>query len=189
MIDIRKWIEWHGGDCPVSSDALVEVSFDDGDDECDMGGAGGFDWGHSKESGLNIIAYRLYRDMFYEEAAKLALQKNEIGLSAIQRHFKIGFNRASRLIESLVEDGVIVQNANGCRYTIKKTRTFASSEELVEALMNGERWYLYFSHPSKACFYLGGKCVLNGCHELFRELGHYEYKYCDGKTLWHRANA
>lgn len=57
------WIEWHGGECPVDSDAIVEVKYripkpyqyNNYNDR-----AGDFDWEHIG-SNADIIAYRLHK--------------------------------------------------------------------------------------------------------------------------------
>ena len=55
------WIEWHGGDCPVDSDAIVEVKYRK-PNPCQYNNdrAGDFDWEHIG-SNADIIAYRLHK--------------------------------------------------------------------------------------------------------------------------------
>ncbi len=50
------WIDWKGGDCPVSANTLVEVEFDNGLFDTDL--AGCYDWEHSYYC-HNITAYRI----------------------------------------------------------------------------------------------------------------------------------
>lgn len=53
------WIEWHGGECPVDSDAIVEVKFQwHNHHQYNNDRAGDFDWAHTG-SNCDIIAYRL----------------------------------------------------------------------------------------------------------------------------------
>lgn len=53
------WIEWHGGECPVDSDAIVEVKYRKPNPyQYNNDRAGDFDWAHTGSS-CDIIAYRL----------------------------------------------------------------------------------------------------------------------------------
>ena len=53
------WIQWHGGDCPVDSDAIVEVKFRNPSlNKFNNDRAGDFTWSHDGFGG-DIIAYRL----------------------------------------------------------------------------------------------------------------------------------
>ncbi len=47
------------------------------------------------------------RDDLYREVAKHAEQAGEISISSIQRRFKIGYNRAARVMEMMEEDGLV----------------------------------------------------------------------------------
>ena len=55
------WIEWHGGECPVDSDAIAEVRYRS-PNQCQYNNdrAGDFDWAHTGSSS-DIIAYRLHK--------------------------------------------------------------------------------------------------------------------------------
>lgn len=56
------WIEWHGGECPVDSDAIVEVKYRSPNPyQYNNDRAGDFAWAHDGIDG-DIIAYRLHRD-------------------------------------------------------------------------------------------------------------------------------
>ena len=46
-------------------------------------------------------------DMLYEEAYKFVIRKQKASISLLQRQFRIGYNRAARLIDLLEERGVI----------------------------------------------------------------------------------
>ncbi len=46
-------------------------------------------------------------DAIYEEARDLVIQREQASVSMLQRKFKIGYNRAARLIDSLEESGVV----------------------------------------------------------------------------------
>lgn len=53
------WIDWHGGECPVDSDAIVEVKFRNANQyQFNSDRAGDFYWSH-EGFGCDIIAYRL----------------------------------------------------------------------------------------------------------------------------------
>lgn len=54
------WIEWHGGDCPVDSDAIVEVKYRKPSPyQYNNDRAGDFSWSHDGFGG-DITAYRLH---------------------------------------------------------------------------------------------------------------------------------
>lgn len=59
VVGHNGWIDWHGGECPVDSDAIVEVKFRK---PCPLhfsnDRAGDFAWSHHGSNG-DIIAYRL----------------------------------------------------------------------------------------------------------------------------------
>lgn len=59
VVGHNGWIDWHGGECPVDSDAIVEVKFRK---PCPLhfsnDRAGDFVWSHHGSNG-EIIAYRL----------------------------------------------------------------------------------------------------------------------------------
>ncbi|MDX7082526.1 DNA translocase FtsK [Serratia marcescens] len=58
-------------------------------------------------------------DLLYNEAVEFARLHASIGIAAIQRHFRIGFNRALWLIERMQEEGVVTAPGwNGIRTVI-----------------------------------------------------------------------
>lgn len=60
VVGHNGWIEWHGGECPVDSDAIVEVKFQwHNQHQYNNDRAGDFDWAHTG-SNCDIIAYRLH---------------------------------------------------------------------------------------------------------------------------------
>lgn len=64
----NDWIEWHGGECPVDSDAIVEVKFQwHNHHQYNNDRAGDFDWAHTG-SNCDIIAYRLQQPTKSEQA-------------------------------------------------------------------------------------------------------------------------
>ena len=46
-------------------------------------------------------------DDIYEKAVKLVIQEKKASTSFIQRHFRIGYNRAATIIEKMEENNVI----------------------------------------------------------------------------------
>lgn len=47
------------------------------------------------------------RDAYFEEAGKLLIDKEKGSIGMLQRYFKIGFNRAARIMDQLEEAGVV----------------------------------------------------------------------------------
>lgn len=62
------WTEWHGGECPVDSDAIVEVKYRKPNPyQYNNDRAGDFSWAHDGIDG-DIIAYRLQHPGFKSRA-------------------------------------------------------------------------------------------------------------------------
>lgn len=60
VVGHNGWIQWAGGECPVDSDAIVEVKFQwHNQHQYNNDRAGDFDWAHTG-SNCDIIAYRLH---------------------------------------------------------------------------------------------------------------------------------
>jgi S-DNA-T family DNA segregation ATPase FtsK/SpoIIIE len=57
-----------------------------------------------QEKGIDIAAER---DEMYQRAIDFAESVGEVSISSIQRRFKIGYNRAARMMELLEEDGLV----------------------------------------------------------------------------------
>ena len=47
------------------------------------------------------------RDEYFEDAAKFIIDKDKASIGMLQRVFKIGFNRAARIMDQLCEAGVV----------------------------------------------------------------------------------
>lgn len=61
VVGHNGWTEWHGGDCPVDSDAIVEVKYRKTNlYQYNNDRAGDFSWAHDGIDG-DIIAYRLHK--------------------------------------------------------------------------------------------------------------------------------
>lgn len=47
------------------------------------------------------------RDVYFVEAGKFIIEKDKASIGMLQRVFKIGFNRAARIMDQLYEAGVV----------------------------------------------------------------------------------
>ena len=47
------------------------------------------------------------RDAYFADAAKLLIEKEKGSIGMLQRAFKIGFNRAARIMDQLADAGVV----------------------------------------------------------------------------------
>ena len=47
------------------------------------------------------------RDVYFTEAGQLIIDKDRASIGMLQRMFKIGFNRAARIMDQLAEAGVV----------------------------------------------------------------------------------
>ena len=65
-----------------------------------MASAGGTGFGGSDSNSDS-------RDAYFEQAANLLIEKDKASVSMLQRYFKIGFNRAARLMDQLEEAGIV----------------------------------------------------------------------------------
>jgi S-DNA-T family DNA segregation ATPase FtsK/SpoIIIE len=46
-------------------------------------------------------------DEKYQEAVEFVLERGEASISMVQRRFRIGYNRAARIVERMERDGVV----------------------------------------------------------------------------------
>lgn len=69
------------------------------------------------------------RDEYFEEAAKFIITKEKASIGMIQRMFKVGFNRASRIMEQLADAGVV-----GPEEGTKPRKILMSEEQLSQYL-------------------------------------------------------
>ncbi len=72
------------------------------------------------------------RDEYFYEAAEFIIDKDKASIAGLQRVFKIGFNRASRLMEQLCEAGVVGEEEG------TKPRKVIMSKEQFELLKEEE---------------------------------------------------
>ena len=71
------WIDWHGGKCPVDSDAIVEVKYRKHNSyRYNNDRAGDFDWSHDDIDG-DIIAYRLQKPTKSEQVRDDAAENDD----------------------------------------------------------------------------------------------------------------
>ena len=58
-------------------------------------------------SGTEINSNKSERDMLFAEAGRFIIEKDKASIGMLQRMFKIGFNRAARIMDQLCEAGVV----------------------------------------------------------------------------------
>ena len=63
-------------------------------------------------------------DALYDNAVAIVLQHKRASISLVQRHLRIGYNRAARLLEQMEKSGLVSSMAtNGNRDIIVPART------------------------------------------------------------------
>lgn len=67
------------------------------------------------------------RDVYFVEAGKLIIEKEKASIGMLQRAFKIGFNRAARIMDQLCEAGVV-----GAEEGTKPIKVLMSMEEFEQ---------------------------------------------------------
>jgi len=53
------------------------------------------------------------KDSKYDEAADLVIEKGQCSVSMVQRYLRIGYNRASRIVEQMEQDGLVTPPGSG----------------------------------------------------------------------------
>jgi len=53
------------------------------------------------------------KDSKYDEAAELVIGKGQCSVSMVQRYLRIGYNRASRIVEQMEQDGLVTSPGSG----------------------------------------------------------------------------
>ena len=62
-------------------------------------------------------------DPLYDQAVQIVLQNKRASISLVQRHLRIGYNRAARLIEDMEKAGLVTPMAsNGNREIIQPSK-------------------------------------------------------------------
>jgi hypothetical protein len=73
-------------------------------------------------SGETLITFGTDGDPMYAEALRVVTETRRASISSVQRHLRIGYNRAARLLETLERDGVVsAMGADGARKVLKST--------------------------------------------------------------------
>lgn len=84
----------------------------------------------SKASGFGGGSPADDRDEYFVDAAKFIIEKDKASIGMLQRAFKIGFNRASRIMEQLCDAGVVGEDEG------TKPRKVIMSEEQFEQFLD-----------------------------------------------------
>lgn len=79
----------------------------------------------------SVQSYDMGEDPLYMEALVHVAEQGQASASALQRRFRIGYNRAARLIEMMEADGYVSGQSGG------KPRTVLISSEDAKALLEG----------------------------------------------------
>lgn len=77
------------------------------------------------ESKLNSAATSQEKDEYFEAAARFVIEKDKASIGMIQRMFKVGFNRAARIVDQLADAGIV-----GPEEGTKPRKVLMSSEQL-----------------------------------------------------------
>lgn len=77
------------------------------------------------ENKLKSSAISQERDEYFEAAARFVIEKDKASIGMLQRMFKIGFNRAARIVDQLSDAGIV-----GPEEGTKPRKVLMSSEQL-----------------------------------------------------------
>jgi len=69
-------------------------------------------------------------DEFFEEAARLIIKKQKASVGMLQREFRIGFNRAARIMDKLADEGIV-----GPEDSTKPRKILMTIEEFEDYLL------------------------------------------------------
>ena len=72
------------------------------------------------------------RDEYFAEAGRLIIEKKKASIGSLQRKFKVGFNRAARIMEQLCDAGVVSEGEG-----TKERQILMTLEEFREKFGNG----------------------------------------------------
>lgn len=89
--DVVEFLTQRNGTCEYSNEVAMQV-------ESAAAGSGGASGDASSSD---------ERDVYFADAARLLIDKEKASVSMLQRYFKIGFNRAARIMDQLEEAGVV----------------------------------------------------------------------------------
>ncbi len=104
--EIESIIEMIGTDAQDFVEELVALNPDE-DDETGGGGIGGAGGGGGGNGKYSEEDMKIQRDDLYYQAVEVVIQEGRGSLSLLQRRFRIGYGRASRMIDFMEEDGVV----------------------------------------------------------------------------------
>ncbi len=74
------------------------------------------------------------RDVYFSDAGRLIIEKEKASIGMLQRSFKIGFNRAARIMDQLCEAGVV-----GGEEGTKPRKILMTAEEFEQYIVNGRK--------------------------------------------------
>lgn len=64
------------------------------------------------------------KDPMYDQAVEVVLKNRKASISLVQRHLKIGYNRAARLVEDMEKAGLVsAMSGSGQREILVPART------------------------------------------------------------------
>jgi len=93
VISLVEYLKTQG--VPDYKDEVFSMSLDNAEDAMGDGSGGG------------------EKDEKYDEAAALVIEKGKCSVSMVQRYLRIGYNRASRIVEQMEEDGLVTPPGSG----------------------------------------------------------------------------
>lgn len=73
------------------------------------------------------------RDEYFEQAGRFIIEKEKASIGMLQRMFKIGFNRAARIMDQLAEIGVV-----GAEEGTKPRQVLMTMEEFEDMMERRE---------------------------------------------------
>ena len=77
------------------------------------------------------------KDEFYDQAVAFVIDSRRASISAVQRKFRIGYNRAARLIETMESAGIVSEmNSNGNREVLSQKLNLIKSSIFVFLIFN-----------------------------------------------------
>ena len=74
------------------------------------------------------------RDVYFSDPGRLIIEKEKASIGMLQRSFKIGFNRAARIMDQLCEAGVV-----GGEEGTKPRKILMTAEEFEQYIVNGRK--------------------------------------------------